>query len=160
MSYKSFTGIAILLMMAACSNSPSATSPTASSTVVQQDVNSPASARERFEVRVRQDIERITPKLQEEQRQSNYTYRAEYSGTYSYDIQQSNSIVSPFVGVAEYRIRWYANNRYVQDMSIKTRYVYQDGEWVLKEALRYIDGKPDTDPDSIGGPRWVASLFE
>lgn len=152
MSFRLFALVLILFVAAACGGSSPTTADSVSEPVSEQDVNNPTIAKEKFETRIEEDLEKITPKLQEEQRQGDYTYHAEAIGTYSYDIQQSDSIVSPFLGIAEYDIRWYANNEHVSDLTIQAQYAYQDGDWVLKEALRSIDGKLDKDPASVGGP--------
>ncbi|WP_206044124.1 hypothetical protein [Geitlerinema sp. P-1104] len=152
--------ILLLFLATACGGSPSTTSDSATSPASEQNASDPAVAKEKFEARIQKDLEKITPKLQEEQRQGNSVYRAESTGTYSYDIQQTNSIVSPFLGIAEYDIRWYANNEYVTDMVVKAQYAYQDGEWTLKEALRVNDGEAINDPSAVGNPAWAASLFQ
>lgn len=162
MSFRLFTLVLLLFMATACGgSSPTATdTDSVSEPVSEQNANDPAVVKEKFETRIKEDLEKITPKLQEEQLQGDYTYHAEAIGTYSYDIQQTDSIVSPFSGIAEYDIRWYANNEHVSDMTVQAQYAYQDGDWVLKEALRSIDGKLDNDPASVGGPIWAAGLFQ
>lgn len=140
------------------SKTPSVSSAPVSSSLA--DPNDPNTAKERFQAKIKEDIERITPRLKEEITNSGDQYNAEYSGNYSYDIQKSDSIVSPYLGIADFEIKWFHNGEYVSDMSIKANYAYQDGQWVLKKAIRYVGDEPTLDVKAVGNLQWTASLFQ
>ena len=122
--------------------------------------NEPNIVKEKFDVRVTKDIERLKVNLPQKIQQTNYQYWAEYAENYSVNIEKTDSIVTPFIGTAQYNIYWYANGKLVSsDMLIQATYAYQDGEWILKDAIRYVDGKPDRESASVGGPAWASALF-
>jgi len=67
------------------------------------------------------------------------TYHAEYTGQLSYDIRKTDSLVSPYLGVVSWKIRWYHNGKLVnRPFSFDAHYAYQDGQWVLKDLVRRI----------------------
>ncbi|MFB2877486.1 hypothetical protein [Floridanema aerugineum] len=130
--------------------------------VAQEDANDPKIVRERFEQKLKEDIERISPKLKEKRSKTysdqTYVYTAEYAGKQSFDIKKSDSIVSPYIAVARYYINWYANGKIVPGtMYIQANYAYQDGQWVFKDAMRFSEDKANTEPEIIA---WANSLFQ
>jgi hypothetical protein len=128
---------------------------------VKVDNNDPNIVKERFDIRVTKDIEILKINLPHKIQQTNYEYWAEYAENYSVNIEKTDSIVTPFLGTAQYNIYWYANGKLVSsDMLIQATYAYQDGEWILKDATRYVDGKPDQESASVGGPAWASALFK
>ncbi len=125
------------------------------------DTNDPNIVKKRFDIRVTKDIEKLKVNLPHKIQQTNYQYWAEYAENYSVNIEKTDSIVTPFIGTAQYNIYWYANGKLVSsDMLIQATYAYQDGEWILKDATRYVDGKPDRESASVGGPTWASALFK
>lgn len=109
------------------------------------DSNDPAEVQRRFEVTINKAIKKAAPHLKKPHSTAyddgnTSTYFAEYTGDFSFDIQRSDSIVSPFIGTVEWKIRWYHNEEEVaNNMTLNATYAYQNGEWILKSLTRNSD---------------------
>lgn len=150
-------------------NTPASQDSTMSDAAV--DPSDTAKVKESFEARIKSDLEKITPRLQEELTSGDSKYYAKSLGTYSYDIQQTDSIVTPFSGIAKYDVAWFSNGSQSSGSTyIQANYSFQDGKWVLSEAYRVISSPnfpdepalngPVLDASSVAGPQWAMALFE
>ena len=150
------------------SNTAGSLGSTASDAAV--DPSDPAKVKESFEARIKLDLDKITPRLQEEIISGDNKYYAKALGTYSYDIQQTDSIVTPFSGVAKYDVDWFANDSQTSGSTyIQANYSFQDGKWILSEAFRVIKSSEFPDEPalngpvlggtSVAGPQWAMALF-
>ena len=156
------------------SNRPEQFAPTQSPTQNAKTNESAAAVRERFEQLLAEHIERIKPRLRQKVQNTKYAasfviegpgryrpvpseqvYSAEYINA-KYDIQRTDSIVSPYLATASFSIRWYCDGAFTSIQSIECSYAYTDGVWRWKSGCRAADGKPlATDWDVW----WVQSLF-
>jgi hypothetical protein len=106
------------------------------------DSNDPAEVQRRFEATINKAIKKAAPHLKEPHSTtyddgSTSTYFAEYTGSFNFDIQRTDSIVTPFVGTVEWEIRWYHNGKNIAgDMTLNATYAYQNGKWILKSLTR------------------------
>jgi hypothetical protein len=127
-----------------------------------------AIVRNKLEARIKDDINKIEPRIKNPLKRQfgskKDTYYAELTGEYSMDIKTTDSIISPFTGIVDYNIRWYANSRMVSfPVIIKAIYAYQDGQWVFKSAKRYAGYHPDRPMEGVEDAEdvsWVNSLFQ
>lgn len=145
------------------------------------DTSNPTEVKEAFEQRIEQDLEVISQKLEEvreekdlEDGTSNF-FHAESVGTYSFDIQETDSIVTPYVGQVEYDIIWHSDiapdpelglegGKNEQDMLLRAEYAFQDGEWIVKDAYRVslneLVGVGEPLREGSAGSSWALGLFE
>ncbi|MBD1998754.1 hypothetical protein H6G00_19340 [Leptolyngbya sp. FACHB-541] len=149
-----------------CTSSSNQASPL-SQEQAQENANDPEVIKSRLEGRINEDSQLINPKLQEGMTRSysdgTCTYTAEVAGT-SYDITQSDSIVTPYIGTVKYDLNWYNGGERIENkVYIEANYAYQDGVWAFKQATRYTflesesGWTPDTDPENV---TWFNSLFQ
>lgn len=109
--------------------------------------NDPAAIRQQFVATINQAITAAQPGLKQPVIRKfsggdTVTIRAEYTGKLSYDIEKTDSIVTPFLGSVSWIMRWHANDqlRY-SAMTFDAHYAYQDGRWVFKDLVLNFDGK-------------------
>lgn len=161
--------VVLAFALAGCAAStPPTPAPTASTHIVTapaEDPNKPEVVKQKFTQKVEQDLATIQPKLLEKIVQGDSQYHAKYAGNYSIDIRQTDSIITPFTGVANYYINWFANGEQTRfQQYIQTNYAYQDGNWVLKSAIRVVVdpdiGRVVNDPSAVGNPAWAKGLFQ
>ena len=118
------------------------TGQTPQSSPVAADPNDPAEVKRRFVQTISADIKKAeaglkTPYKAKQPDGTSASYHAEYMGEMSYDIKKTDSLVSPYLGVVSWKIRWYHNGQLVNGaFSLDARYAYQDGHWVLKDLVR------------------------
>jgi hypothetical protein len=92
----------------------------------------------------------------------------EVGSEYGIDVRKTDSLISPYVGVAEFALTMHytafhktqaeaeADHRFVQSMSMEHRhtYAYQDGAWALKSREEYSSAAGkwwDCDRDGCAG---------
>jgi hypothetical protein len=112
----------------------------------KEDINDPSKVKDVFLTKIKDDISKLNLGLKNlvtKHKAPGYTYKAEYAGKYSYDIQKTDSIVSPYLGLVKYRLNWYANEKLFTDIYIEATYAYQDGKWIFKDAARKSDTVPE-----------------
>lgn len=77
-----------------------------------------------------------------------FTYYAEYTGKFTYDIKKTDSIVSPLLGTVSWSVNWYENGIPTNiPMTIDARYGYQDGRWVIRDLHRRINDEKNVPAD-------------
>jgi hypothetical protein len=133
-----------------------AASPSVSPSVNADD---PAIAKSRLEAKIAEDKQKLEPKLKQGKTQKysdkTYTYTAELTDT-EYDIKKTDSIVTPYTGIVKYNLTWIAEGDRLPGVHIEATYAYQDGQWVFKDARRYINGDRNDEADDVA---WVRGLF-
>ena len=65
-------------------------------------------------------------------------FKLKFKGEYSYDIEKTDSLVSPYVGKVNYKIYLYTNNEFMGEQELKAIYAYQDNKWIVNDVKRYI----------------------
>ena len=116
-----------------------------------------------FEARINTDLEKARPKLRQPHKGTNTytddrTFHGEFTGAFEINIEKTNSIVTPFIGVVVFTIKWFQNGTFVNYQTIRNEYGFQDGQWILKKAMRFPSpGRPNDDPEET---IWVWSLFQ
>ena len=129
----------------------------------QEDENNPTIVKKRFKVKIDSEILKLSVNLKKIPKQTKYddgtyTYTAELSEGTEYDINKSDSIISPYIGTVKYYIYWIANGETVGKQHILAKYAYQDGVWVFHSASRsYSEGKYNTDKDEL---LWISTIFK
>lgn len=125
--------------------------------VPQPNPNDPAELQRRFILKVNEAIKVAAPGLKRPVSHTDSTgeirtYSAEYTGKLTYDIQKTDSIVSPFLGSVSWSIRWYYNGQPTdRPMTLDAHYAYQDGRWIFKDLVRTIpDNKKLPAPEYVG----------
>ncbi len=123
--------------------------------IVAVDPISPAEAQKRFVAQIKADIKRAEVEIEAPHKNvdpegKTNTYLAEYDGKLEYDIKKTDSIVSPYTGIAVWDVKWSLNGRDTGiRMSFVGTYSYQDGAWVFKGLKRRAyneDGSPHDMP--------------
>lgn len=118
--------------------------------------------KESFKARIKSDSDKLSnrlpiPKKGYSEYTKDYSFSAKLLSGTEIDIQQTNSIMSPYVGTAIYYMNWYANGKFVAKQHILANYAYQDDIWVLKSAKRSTGSGYNEDAPEL---KWVHSLFE
>ncbi|MEI8596859.1 hypothetical protein P4S64_01760 [Vibrio sp. M60_M31a] len=115
-----------------------------------------------FKARIQSDSDKLRKRLPilrkgTDKYTKDHTYSAELLPGTEIDIQQTNSLMSPYVGTAVYYIDWYSDGKPVAKQHILANYAYQDDIWVLKSAKRATGFGYNEDAPEL---QWVHSLFE
>lgn len=107
------------------------------------DSNNPAEVQRRFRAVIDEAIVKAGPGLKTPYKAKDHlgevhSYWSEYNGEFKFDIERTNSIVTPYIGVVSWGVDWYHNNKLTDfKMFIEAKYSYQDGKWVFKKLSRY-----------------------
>lgn len=131
------------------------TTTTNPATTTTLDLLDPSIVRERFVEKVEEEIARVAPRLPVEGMSPDHS--AEYQPPYLFDIETTDSIISPFKGTLVIPILWYYQGELTGLMYLHATYNYTDFEWKFASAVRYID-ETTSDLSAIR-TEWVESLF-
>lgn len=129
----------------------------------QEDDNNPTVVKKRFKAIIDIHTLKLSENIKIPRQGYNIytkdiTFHAELLEETEYDINKTDSIISPYTGIVKFYFNWYANNKFSSKQYILAKYAYQDGNWVLKSALRsHQPGKFNTDKEDVD---WVSSLFK
>jgi hypothetical protein len=116
-----------------------------------------------FRKKAEEDARRMEPHLKRPFSHSGNgnTFSCEYTGKYQFDIQQTNSLVTPFTAYASFSIIWYANGTARDMQRIRIDYAYQDGQWVIKKIGRYCEnGNGPIDNEREEESNWLVGLIK
>jgi hypothetical protein len=112
-----------------------------STTVLQDDENSPSIVKKRFNSKLESEKAKLSTNLAKPHYEKYKGVTTIYSGKLvegiKYDIKKTDSIVSPYTATVFFPMDWSVNGKVVGTIHhIVTTYLYQDGEWVFKDAIR------------------------
>jgi len=129
------------------------------------DPNDPTVVDKKFQERIEADIKKISQSIKTKPLPpagGTGRFSAECTGVYAYDIQKTNSVVTPFIGYVNVNIRWFYNGELVQAVQhIRYSYSYQRSEWVPKSGRRDVDEEKvfRYPTDVIPFDNWAMSLL-
>ncbi|MBH8555335.1 hypothetical protein I8751_23900 [Nostocaceae cyanobacterium CENA357] len=112
-----------------------------STLIEQKPVNTVEDIKNSFNFKIKEDIETLNKNIKKQpSKDPGLSFvKAEYSGKNLYDIQKSDSIVSPYIGIVKYYLNWKVKEEVITDTYIKATYVFQDDKWIFKNAERLSD---------------------
>jgi hypothetical protein len=149
---KQFPVLVILLTasLGACNPKPTAdqqlaTPEPASPTPRPPDPDDRTEIQRRFVNVINESIKKAEPSLQKpvtrEVNDGMHRFFIEYTGKLEYDIKKTDSIVTPYLGTVSWNIRWHYDDVESWPQTLNAHYAYQEGQWIMKDLVRNVDGK-------------------
>lgn len=73
------------------------------------------------------------------------TWSMSYKGKYKYDVQKTNSLVSPFLGTVSWDVTQYSDSKPLDvQITLDATYAYQGGRWKIKSLVKTSRGESYT----------------
>lgn len=106
----------------------------------------PAEIQRQFVVTIEDTINKADPEMQKPvsvtTSEGDSTWSMSYKGKYKYDVQKTNSLVSPFMGTVSWEVTQYSDGKPIDiPVTLDATYAYQGGRWKIKSLVSTSRGE-------------------
>lgn len=109
----------------------------------------PAEIQRQFVFTIEDAINKANPEMQKPVSATtsagNSTWSMSYKGKYKYDVQKTNSLVSPYSGTVSWDVTQYSDGKPLDlQVTLDATYAYQEGRWKIKSLVSTSRGESYT----------------